>query len=234
MSSTAPSSIARATEAADIPSQQRQHGIPSGGTTSGPRKRLGTPTPKSEETHMSGKHPHPAQDLVREHSDVVGRRIAERAVTELKGMKAERLSGDDSGLESVWQEYCVQIRGEQSIFWDAYQDTVRDVIRRGLSDLPKTELAMLWLCTEQGWDWAFDVVDSTDPVPPPHPGIDEVDVADWIMSTFVDVLADQDDDPAIERCLFGGEGESDDDEDFDDEDLDGEGLDGEGRSAPES
>jgi hypothetical protein len=38
------------------------------------------------------------------------------------------LSGDNSGLRNLWDEICVQIQGEYSIHWDAYENTIDEFI----------------------------------------------------------------------------------------------------------
>ena len=38
------------------------------------------------------------------------------------------LLGEDSGLVSVWEEICVQVQQEQSPYWDAFQDTIENVL----------------------------------------------------------------------------------------------------------
>lgn len=36
----------------------------------------------------------------------------------------DRLSGEDSELETVWEEICAQVQGEYSFYWDAYIETM--------------------------------------------------------------------------------------------------------------
>jgi hypothetical protein len=40
------------------------------------------------------------------------------------------LSGDDSPLSSVWDEIKEQVQNEQSFYWDAYLQTMKDLIAR--------------------------------------------------------------------------------------------------------
>lgn len=37
-------------------------------------------------------------------------------------------SGDDSGLQTIWDELCVQAQVEYSVVWDAYEDTMMVII----------------------------------------------------------------------------------------------------------
>ncbi len=56
--------------------------------------------------------------------------IAKKVVRDLKTLKDKDflLSGDDSGLENVWDEICVQMQGEQSFHWSIYEDLIEKVV----------------------------------------------------------------------------------------------------------
>lgn len=66
------------------------------------------------------------------------------------------LSGEDSGLENLWEEICVQVQLEESIFWDAYLETIEQAIGARVDELERTELLALWSTTDSGWDWIYD------------------------------------------------------------------------------
>lgn len=66
------------------------------------------------------------------------------------------LSGDDSGLDTVWEEICVQVRHEQSFSWDLYDELVRDLISQELPKLQDHEKAAIWLQTDEGISWLYD------------------------------------------------------------------------------
>ena len=55
--------------------------------------------------------------------------IAQKVVAELKNLRdKEFLLSGDSGLKNVWAEICSQGRSEQSVYWDAYVDTMENFI----------------------------------------------------------------------------------------------------------
>lgn len=56
--------------------------------------------------------------------------IADKIIQELIELtdKDFLLSGNDSGLKNVWEEICVQKQGEESHYWDAYEDTINNFI----------------------------------------------------------------------------------------------------------
>lgn len=62
------------------------------------------------------------------------------------------LSGEDSGLETTWDEICVQVQGDQTAYWDAYEAAMRDAVLGVLPYLAPTMLEALWLHTDEGWD----------------------------------------------------------------------------------
>ena len=67
-----------------------------------------------------------------------------------------RLSGDDSELDTTWDEICVQVQDEESVFWDVYDEIVRDMVRAHVAELPKFEREAIWFQTDAGIDWACD------------------------------------------------------------------------------
>jgi hypothetical protein len=79
-------------------------------------------------------------------------RTVAAAVTKLDEMH-DCLSGDDSPLETVWEEICVQVQHEQSFSWDAYDQVVRDLIEGELPNLQDFELTAIWFQTDEGLDW---------------------------------------------------------------------------------
>jgi len=80
-------------------------------------------------------------------------RLTRRAIASLQRMKAPLHSGDDSGLTSVWDEICVQVQCDRSIFWDLYEELAFQMLDEMVSQLPRHELEALWLQTQWGPDW---------------------------------------------------------------------------------
>jgi hypothetical protein len=56
----------------------------------------------------------------------------------------------------------VQAQLQESVYWDAYLDTIEMTVRAFLKTLADHELAALWLQTTQGTDWIFDQDDTDD------------------------------------------------------------------------
>ncbi|MEG1926831.1 MAG: hypothetical protein RR415_13915 [Ruthenibacterium sp.] len=84
-------------------------------------------------------------------------KVARSVVADMKRMTEPlTLSGDDSPLTSVWEEYCAQVQDEQSPFFDMYEDIVRDSTTAHLDALSREELVALWLKSDGGIDWLYD------------------------------------------------------------------------------
>jgi len=91
-----------------------------------------------------------------------------------------KLSGDDSELANPWDEICAQVQYEQSIFWDAYQETMEAFIGGEVQALQPFERAAIWLQTSQGEDWSFDDDESRESYP-----VCEADIVAYIISDYV-------------------------------------------------
>ncbi|MFN8318969.1 MAG: hypothetical protein U0V54_06040 [Saprospiraceae bacterium] len=64
--------------------------------------------------------------------------IAKKVLKKIKQLKDKSmlLSGDDSGLKNVWEEYCVQIQGEESYYIDIYEDIVAASVKEIYTKYP--------------------------------------------------------------------------------------------------
>ncbi|GMV21826.1 MAG: hypothetical protein AMXMBFR57_17750 [Acidimicrobiia bacterium] len=105
------------------------------------------------------------------------------------------LRGDDSGLSSVWDEYCAQVHGEHSVFIAEYEQVVEQVAVEQLSRLPREEQAAIWLQTDAASAWEADAEDYDGPVP--------VDVGDMVELVLEEVrtLAANHSNRRLERFL---------------------------------
>jgi hypothetical protein len=84
-------------------------------------------------------------------------RIVRQAITDLEEMPYDcPLPGEDCGLESMWEEICVQVQGEPSYEWDVYVETMETIVGGLIEELPRSARLALWLKTDQGCDWLHD------------------------------------------------------------------------------
>ena len=117
--------------------------------------------------------------IVRTIADLAAKRISRKAIPELQKMD-ETLAGDDSELASVWNAICVQVQYEQSIYWDAYDDTVRTILARHLDELAKHEREAIWLQTEAAADWDRKEPEERDPYP-----VCDDEIAEYLAKEYV-------------------------------------------------
>jgi hypothetical protein len=73
-------------------------------------------------------------------------RITRKVIRDLQRM-TDTMSADDSGLETTWDEICVQVQYDNSMFWDLYDDLVHGIVGGYVPELPKHEREAIWLQT---------------------------------------------------------------------------------------
>lgn len=111
-----------------------------------------------------------------------------RQLQKIKREDGMMASPDDSGLENLWDDVCVQMQGERSMFWNLYEDYLYDMI---YSQLEKrcswNELEILWCRTERFQEKVAaaddDHFDEKDPTP--WSGICMTDLASWCLAELL-------------------------------------------------
>jgi hypothetical protein len=103
--------------------------------------------------------------IVRKLAEQVCSRISRKVIRALQQQKDALLSGDDSVLASAWEELCVQIQGERSFHWDAYEETVVQWVASEVALLPPHERDAVWLQTPAGESWDTEDEESREPYP---------------------------------------------------------------------
>ncbi len=79
-----------------------------------------------------------------------------RKVIKLLQSRKDLLFGDNSVLENTWDEICVQVQGDQSFYWDAYDRMVCDSITGYLEDLKLYECVAISIKKNNDNYWADD------------------------------------------------------------------------------
>jgi hypothetical protein len=111
-------------------------------------------------------------------------RITRRAIHAMQRMPSD-LSGEGSGLATVWNEICVQLQHEQSFAWNAYDQTVHAVVDALVEELLPHEQAALWLQTDEGIDW-----DSDDPAGRATNPVATDDIAAHLLRDYIYAAAE--------------------------------------------
>jgi hypothetical protein len=97
------------------------------------------------------------KEIVREFAVQKCRIIVNAVRREFQTMRDCLQSGDDSGLESIWDEICVQVQGEESFMWeDAYIPTILQYIRDYIDRLDDYARSAIWYQTDHGWEYVYE------------------------------------------------------------------------------
>jgi hypothetical protein len=95
-------------------------------------------------------------DIITGISKILCKDIEDKVINNLKSMKDEMQSGEESGLQNLWEELCVQVQDEQSVMWELYVDIIYAFIEKEVEKLPHVYKKAIWLQTSEGKEWAFD------------------------------------------------------------------------------
>jgi hypothetical protein len=95
-------------------------------------------------------------------ADISADTIVDDTICRLQERTDCRLSGDDSNLQNVWAEICVQMQGEESVAWDAYVGMIDASLLSAVDALKPVERQSLWLETEGGLEWQDENEDDDD------------------------------------------------------------------------
>src|SRR5262249_53262429 len=92
-------------------------------------------------------------EIIRQMAERQCEHLCRKVILALQKMTDCLLSGDDSLLKNVWDEMCVQVQGQESGFWEAYLNTLEQLISQQVQPLETTIKQAIWLQTEAGFDW---------------------------------------------------------------------------------
>jgi hypothetical protein len=106
-------------------------------------------------------------------------RATRRVITQLQRLN-DTLSGDDSELENVWDEICVQLQDEESVQWDAYEETVRMLVETIVEKMPQLDRQAIWMQTDAGFKWDGEDPTERDPYP-----VSNEDIVGYIIHEHV-------------------------------------------------
>ncbi|MFO0376287.1 MAG: hypothetical protein ACK51N_04485 [bacterium] len=139
----------------------------------------------------------------------LARRIAEdlyaelvaKVIAEIKAFPPEaRLSGDDSVLADVWEEFKYQIQRGESPFFDAYEDSIRAICAGLVAELPCSLQGLLWLWSDAYIDWDGPEDDDEQQIPYGDPVTDGLENELWrrvrVAADDEPLAIDPDDPPA--------------------------------------
>ena len=83
--------------------------------------------------------------------------------------------------KDLLKEFAKEIAIRIAKFWSAYDETVQSFVFAYIEELKSHEKLVIWLQTEQGWDWAYDYEEQNDNYPP----VLVEDVAQYITQEYI-------------------------------------------------
>jgi hypothetical protein len=93
------------------------------------------------------------QFVVAHFAEQLANQTVERVIQTFHNTRDGMTSGDESGLQSFWEEICVQVQAEESAYFESQMSLIEYGIETQLKRLHRTELMALWLETIEGSMW---------------------------------------------------------------------------------
>lgn len=78
--------------------------------------------------------------------------IVDKVIRALKRQKKLLLSGEESGLKNLWEEYCVQLQQERSYHFETYIETLKNFIDDEISKQPQEIQKVLDFSENENFD----------------------------------------------------------------------------------
>ena len=94
-------------------------------------------------------------------------------------------SGDDSPLENLWDEVCVQVQFDQSIFWGFYLEYLQAIISQEVKKLDAPTAQAIWLQTYEGDKFQICRDEDDDPSEALKCLWSDDDITDYILNNYV-------------------------------------------------
>ncbi|RFC31937.1 MAG: hypothetical protein DID91_2727703892 [Candidatus Nitrotoga sp. MKT] len=95
-------------------------------------------------------------NLIRVYAKRAAEEVTRKSIRAMQRI-TDTLAGEDSGLANAWDEFCVQAQGEDSCFRDTYDVTLYQIVNQYVEALQTCDLRALWLQTDSGWDWHWEI-----------------------------------------------------------------------------
>jgi len=83
-------------------------------------------------------------------------KVCRKTIRVLQKMTEEMQSGDDTPLKNLWDEVCVQVQHQQSMFWNAYLEIIQNIVLDEVLKLETVVNEAIWLQSDEGKEWEFE------------------------------------------------------------------------------
>ncbi|HEX3149654.1 MAG TPA: hypothetical protein VHR66_16380 [Gemmataceae bacterium] len=79
--------------------------------------------------------------------------LVAKVIAEIKELPGNCRQSGDSRLKDVWEEFKYQKQRDQSIFFELFEEAIRDICARHGEVLDREQQGLLWLWSEGYVDW---------------------------------------------------------------------------------
>lgn len=86
--------------------------------------------------------------------DGIYTKLVQEIIADIKALPEDCRQSGDSVLANVWEEFKYQVQREESVFFEAYQQTIRAICANKVSKLDSVYQGLLWLWSDGYWDWS--------------------------------------------------------------------------------
>ncbi len=124
------------------------------------------------------------EKITSELADCYVKKTVTRTISALQKDKT-KLSGEDSGLENLWDEICVQVQNQHSGSWGLYEDHVYNYVSGYVNQLAPFEKSAIWLLTENGENWHYGNMQNEETLNPTMVIFNEEDVVEYITNQIL-------------------------------------------------
>lgn len=106
-------------------------------------------------------------ELLTDHATKLIANLSDSIIRHLRGITWDSgmmQSPKSNGLKNLWDEICVQVQRDYSLYWDAYEDYIWSIVEELVRKLSKEEKLLIWMESDSFSDWAdtFDADDDCD------------------------------------------------------------------------
>ena len=121
-------------------------------------------------------------DILSKFANEIAERITRKCVVEFQKMKDTFSTGDsDSGLANAWDEICVQIQEQESLYWEDYDEMVRLFVASHVEELKLHEKLALWFQTEKSLDRQYEYVEKKGT----YFSVDDVYIVQYVIQEYL-------------------------------------------------
>ena len=124
-------------------------------------------------------------DITRHLADTLCRQITRRLIRHMQSYTECRLSGDDTPLRTIWDEICVRVQLDHSVYWEVYVEDMERTVGSYVDALATYEQLAIWYQTDEASSWQLNVELNPEDHKNEDPPLLLNDIVNHIMTEYV-------------------------------------------------